>query len=144
MWSSCALTPSRSHAEMAEPNLMKLLRVTFRTALRALRRNKMRSGLTMLGMIIGVAAVITMVSIGQGADAAVQKQIMSLGTNLLMVIPGATTSAGVRSGWGGVSTLTVGDANSIQKECPSVGDVTYLRRQVVQVVYGDQNWSTVA
>jgi putative ABC transport system permease protein len=129
---------------MAEPSIMKLLRVTFRTALRALRRNKMRSGLTMLGMIIGVAAVITMVSIGQGADAAVQKQIMSLGTNLLMVIPGATTSAGVRSGWGGVSTLTVGDANSIQKECPSVGDVTYLRRQVVQVVYGDQNWSTVA
>jgi len=123
---------------------MKLLRVTFRTALRALRRNKMRSALTMLGIVIGVAAVIAMVSIGQGADAAVQKQIQSLGTNLLMVIPGATTSAGVRSGWGGVSTLTVGDANAIKKECPAVDDVTYLRRQIVQVVYGDQNWSTVA
>ncbi|HEX7406136.1 MAG TPA: ABC transporter permease [Candidatus Binatia bacterium] len=123
---------------------MKLLRMTFRTALRALRRNKMRSALTMLGIIIGVAAVITMVSIGQGADAAVQKQIMSLGTNLLMVIPGATTSAGVRSGWGGVSTLTVGDAAAIKRECPSVAEITYFRRQVVQVVYGDQNWSTVA
>jgi len=123
---------------------MKLLRMTMRTALRALRRNKMRSGLTMLGIIIGVAAVITMVSIGQGADAAVQKQILSLGNNMLMIIPGATTSAGVRSGWGGVSTLSAGDANAIKRECPSVAEVTYFKRQVVQVVYGDQNWSTAA
>jgi putative ABC transport system permease protein len=118
--------------------------MTMRTALRALRRNKLRSALTMLGIIIGVAAVITMVSIGQGADAAVQKQILSLGTNLLMVIPGATTSSGVRSGWGGVSNLTTADAVAIKRECPSVADVTYFRRQVVQVIYGDQNWSTVA
>jgi putative ABC transport system permease protein len=123
---------------------MKLLRMTVRTALRALRRNKLRSVLTMLGMIIGVAAVITMVSIGQGADAAVQKQIQSLGTNLLMVIPGATTSTGVRSGWGGVSTLSRTDAEAIKKECPSVADVTYMRRQIVQVIYGEQNWSTAA
>jgi putative ABC transport system permease protein len=123
---------------------MKLLRMTMRTALRALRRNKLRSALTMLGMIIGVAAVITMVSIGQGADAAVQKQILSLGTNLLMVIPGATTSSGVRSGWGGVSTLNTADATAIKRECSSVADVSYFRRQVVQVIYGDQNWSTVA
>ena len=75
---------------------MKLVRMTLRAALRALRRNKMRSALTMLGIIIGVAAVIAMVSIGQGADAAVQQQIRSLGTNLLMVVPGATTAAGVR------------------------------------------------
>ncbi len=123
---------------------MKLLRMTMRTALRALRRNKMRSGLTMLGIIIGVAAVITMVSIGQGANVAVQSQIESLGNNMLMVIPGATTSAGVRSGWGGVSTLSAADANAIKRECPSVADVTYFKRQVVQVVYGDQNWSTAA
>jgi len=123
---------------------MKLLRMTVRTALRALRRNKLRSVLTMLGIIIGVAAVITMVSIGQGADAAVQQQIQSLGTNLLMVIPGATTSSGVRSGWGGVSTLTVADAEAIKKECPAVADVTYMRRQVVQIIYGEQNWSTAA
>jgi putative ABC transport system permease protein len=123
---------------------MKLLRMTMRTALRALRRNKMRSGLTMLGIIIGVAAVITMVSIGQGANAAVQSQILSLGNNMLMVIPGATTSAGVRSGWGGVSTLNAADANAIKRECPSVAEVSYFKRQVVQVIYGDQNWSTAA
>ncbi len=123
---------------------MKLLRMTLRAALRALRRNKLRSALTMLGIVIGVAAVITMVSIGQGANVSVQQQIQSLGTNLLMVIPGATTSAGVRSGWGGVSTLNVSDADAIGKECPAVADVTYIKRQIVQVVYGDQNWSTVA
>ena len=123
---------------------MKLIRMTMRTALRALRRNKLRSALTMLGIVIGVAAVITMVSIGQGADAAVQKQILSLGTNLLMVIPGATTQSGVRSGWGGVSTLTTADAMAIKRECASVAEVAYFRRQVVQVIYGDQNWSTVA
>src|SRR5512139_567862 len=122
---------------------MKLVRMTVRTALRALHRNKLRSALTMLGIIIGVAAVIAMVSVGQGADAAVQEQIRSLGTDLLMVVPGATTAAGVRSGWGGVSTLTAADAVAIGKECPAVGEVTYFRRQVLQIVYGDQNWSTV-
>ena len=115
---------------------MKLLRMTLRTALRALRRNKLRSALTMLGIIIGVAAVIAMVSIGQGADAAVQEQIRSLGTNLLMVVPGATTAAGVRSGWGGVSTLTVADAQAIEKECPAVKDVTLLQAP------GRRRWST--
>jgi len=123
---------------------MKLLRMTLRAAWRALRRNKMRSALTMLGIVIGVAAVIAMVSVGQGANAAVQKEIDSLGTNLLMVVPGATTAGGARSGWGGVSTLTQGDAEAIRRECPSVGEVTYFRRQVVQVVNGAQNWSTVA
>jgi len=123
---------------------MKLLRMTLRAAWRALRRNKMRSALTMLGIVIGVAAVIAMVSVGQGANAAVQKEIESLGTNLLMVVPGATTAGGARSGWGGVSTLTQGDAEAIRRECPSVGEVTYFRRQVVQVVNGAQNWSTIA
>ena len=118
--------------------------MTFLVALGALRRNKLRAALTMLGIIIGVAAVIAMVSIGQGASAAVQAQIRSLGTNLLMVIPGATTAAGVRSGWGGVSTLTVSDARAIERECSAVTAVTYLRRQVVQVVHAEQNWSTVA
>jgi ABC-type antimicrobial peptide transport system permease subunit len=122
---------------------MKLLRMTLRAALRALRRNKLRSALTMLGIVIGVAAVIAMVSIGQGADAAVQQQIRSLGTNLLMVVPGATTSAGVRSGWGGVSTLTAADAAAIRRECSAVGAVTYFRRQVLQIVAGGENWSTV-
>ena len=123
---------------------MKLFRMTLAAALGALRRNKMRSVLTMLGIIIGVAAVIAMVSVGQGANSAVQQQIESLGTNLLMVMPGAVTAGGVRTGWGGVSTLTLQDADAIQRECPAVAEVTYYRRQSVQVVYGNKNWSTSA
>jgi ABC-type antimicrobial peptide transport system permease subunit len=121
-----------------------VLRMTVVTALRALGRNRLRSVLTMLGIIIGVAAVIAMVGIGRGADVAVQERIRSLGDNLLMVIPGATTVNGVRSGYGGVSTLTHGDATAIRDECPSIADVAWVKRQVVQVVYGDQNWSTSA
>ena len=122
---------------------MKLLRLTIRTALRALRRNKLRSGLTTLGIVIGVAAVIAMVSVGQGANVAVKAQIESLGTNLLMIVPGATTSTGVRSGWGGVSTLTKDDARAITDDCPSVAKVSVVKRQVVQVVYAERNWSTL-
>jgi len=85
-----------------------------------------------------------MVSVGQGANVAVQKQIESLGTNLLMVMPGSTTAGGVRSGWGGVSTLTLQDAAAIKRECPAVNAVTYFRRQGVQVIYGNKNWSTTA
>jgi putative ABC transport system permease protein len=118
--------------------------MTLSAALRALRRNKLRSVLTMLGIIIGVAAVIAMVSVGQGANLAVQQQIESLGTNLLMIVPGASTASGVRSGWGGVSTLTLQDAEAIKRECPSVGVVTYFRRQGAQVVYGNKNWFTTA
>ncbi len=123
---------------------MNVLWMAVVTALRALKRNKLRSVLTMLGIIIGVGAVITMVSIGRGADAAVQQQIRSLGNNLLMVVPGATTANGVRSGWGAASTLTIGDAVAIGKECPAVDELSYMKRQVVQVVYGNQNWSTSA
>src|SRR3989475_361310 len=121
---------------------MKLVRMTLLTAWRALRRNLTRSLLTMLGVVIGVAAVIAMVSVGQGADASVEAQIASLGTNTVMVIPGATTVGGARTGWGGVSTLTAGDARAIEKECPSVSAVTWIKREVAQVTYGNRNWST--
>jgi len=121
---------------------MRLLAMTTRTALRALRRNKLRSALTMLGVVIGVGAVIVMVSIGQGASEAVRAQIQSLGTNLLMVVPGATTSAGVRSGSGGVSTLTLQDAKAIATECSAVSNVAWIKRQIGQVVQGELNWST--
>jgi putative ABC transport system permease protein len=116
--------------------------MTLRTALRALGRNKLRSALTMLGVVIGVAAVIVMVSIGQGANSAVQQQIRSLGTNLLIVIPGATTRGGVRSGWGGAPTLSVDDARAIAAECPAVADSAWVKRDIAQVVNGEQNWST--
>jgi putative ABC transport system permease protein len=121
---------------------MKLLRMTVITAWRALGRNATRSVLTMLGVVIGVAAVIAMVSVGQGADASVQAQIASLGTNIIMVVPGATTAGGVRSGWGSASTLTVGDARTIEKEAPSAAAVAYVKREVAQATHGNLNWST--
>lgn len=97
----------------------------------------------MLGIIFGVGAVIATVAISQGADAFIQAQISSLGTNIIMVLPGTTTSSGVRSGYGSAATLTVADAVAIAKECPSVTASTYLKRQVMQVVAGNQNWSTM-
>jgi len=121
---------------------MRLLAVTVKVALRALRRNTMRSLLTILGIIIGVAAVIAMVSIGQGASVAVQEQIARMGNNMLVLLAGSTTQGGVRSGSGGAPSLTTHDARAIQRECPAVSAVTYLRRQVLQLVNGNQNWST--
>jgi macrolide transport system ATP-binding/permease protein len=111
-------------------------------AARALRRNKLRAALTMLGIFIGVAAVIAMVAIGDGARNSVEQQIASLGTNQLIILPGATTASGVRAGYGSSSTLTVSDADAIAKEARSVGAVSYIDRQVAQVVYGSRNWST--
>src|SRR5450759_2857144 len=95
-------------------------------AFQALTRNKMRSALTMLGVFIGVAALIAMVAVGQGANDAVRKQIESLGTNLLVVQPGATTTGGIRAGFGSASTLTVGDVQAIRREVPSVAKIGYL------------------
>lgn len=108
----------------------------------ALLRNRMRSALTMLGVFIGVAALIAMVAVGQGANDAVRKQIESLGTNLLVVLPGATTTGGVRAGFGSASTLTVTDAQAIHREVPSAATVAYLIRQLGQIQYGNQNWTT--
>lgn len=121
----------------------KLVRMTARVAARAIWRNRMRSGLTMLGMIIGVAAVIAMVSVGQGADRFVQEQMASFGTNIVMVIPGAVTSGGARSGSGGASTLTAADSEAIRRSAAHVNAVTHSRRQIQQVIYGNMNWSTV-
>src|SRR5450755_2599956 len=111
-------------------------------AFQALARNKMRSALTMLGVFIGVAALIAMVAVGQGANDAVRKQIESLGTNLLVVVPGATTMGGMRSGQGSASTLTVVDAEALRREASAVGSVSYLIRQAGQVQYANQNWTT--
>jgi putative ABC transport system permease protein len=121
---------------------MRLLLITIKIALRALRRNTLRSLLTALGIIIGVAAVIAMVSIGRGASVSVQEQIARMGNNMLVILSGTTTQGGVRSGFGGAQTLKTSDAKAIQRECPAVGAVTYMRRQVQQVVAGNQNWST--
>src|SRR6186997_2002766 len=120
--------------------LIMIIRVAFR----ALVRNKMRAALTMLGIIIGVAAVIAMVSIGQGASASVQAQIESIGTNLLFVSAGAQNVGGDRSGTGdtGTNTLTVDDLDAIKREVPSVSMVTPNVNARSQLVAGNMNWNT--
>ncbi|WP_316977391.1 ABC transporter permease [Shumkonia mesophila] len=112
------------------------------TAAQALGRNKMRSALTMLGVFIGVAALIVMVAVGEGANEAVREQIESLGTNVVVILPGASTLGGVRGGFGSASTLTVGDALAIRREAPAVGQVGYVIRQQGQVQYAGRNWTT--
>ncbi|CBK43614.1 putative ABC-type transport system, permease component [Nitrospira defluvii] len=123
---------------------MSFLWLTIQSALRVLRRNPLRAGLTMLGIVIGVGAVVGMVSLGQGATASVQREIASLGTNVLIIIPGATTTGGVRGGLGSVSTLTVDDARDIEKRIGDISLVTYASRSVLQVVHEHKNWNTIA
>ncbi|OPY60401.1 MAG: Macrolide export ATP-binding/permease protein MacB [Syntrophorhabdaceae bacterium PtaU1.Bin034] len=111
-------------------------------ALRALRINKMRSALTMLGIIIGVGAVIAMLAVGTGASRQITEQISTMGSNLLIVLPGSQTSGGVRMGHGSQQTLTLDDATAIQRECLAVQDVAPVLNGVAQIVYGNLNWST--
>ena len=121
---------------------MNLL-INVRIALRALRVNRLRSALTMLGIIIGVAAVIAMVAVGSGATAQIQEQIRSIGSNVLIVLPGSTTSGGIRLGHGSVLTLSEDDAEAIARECPAVALAASSMRGTGQVVLGNDNWSTV-
>jgi putative ABC transport system permease protein len=121
-------------------NILSIIRIAFL----ALARNKMRAALTMLGIIIGVSAVIAMVSIGQGAQASVQAQIENMGTNLLFISAGAQNVGGVRSGAGdtGTNTLTAEDLDAIRREVPSVAMVTPNVNARSQLVSGNLNWST--
>ena len=116
---------------------------TLKIAFRALRTNKMRSFLTMLGIIIGIAAVIAMLAVGSGARYVISQQIASIGSNIILVIPGSTTSGGLRMGSGGSQTLTSDDARAIMSECPSVASASGTTRTTSQVVYGNMNWSTI-
>jgi putative ABC transport system permease protein len=115
---------------------------TFNIAFRALRRNKMRSVLTALGIIIGVAAVIAMVGIGNGAKAQVEAQIAGLGQNVILIFSGSTTSSGIRTGWGGAGTLKIEDAEAIRREVPGVIAVSEEVVSTTQVAAGNQNWFT--
>jgi putative ABC transport system permease protein len=115
---------------------------TFNVAFRALRRNKMRSVLTALGIIIGVGAVIAMVGIGNGAKAQVEAQIASLGQNVILIFSGSTTSSGIRTGWGGAGTLKMEDAEAIRREVPGVVGVSEEVVSTTQVAAGNQNWFT--
>src|SRR5918996_2862918 len=118
--------------------------MTLRIALRALARNKLRAFLTMLGIIIGVGAVIAMVAIGEGAKSTIRAQIASLGTNVLIVLPGSNSQGGVRLGTGNVNTLVDSDARAIVRELRSVAYASPVLRRPEQVVAGNLNWGTLA
>jgi putative ABC transport system permease protein len=113
-----------------------------RISLRALRVNKMRSALTILGMVIGVAAVIAMFAIGTGANRQISAQIAGIGSNLLLVLPGSATSGGRQMGFGSQPSLTLKDAEALRRECPSVAAVAPLVSGTAQLVRGNANWST--
>src|SRR4029077_12287815 len=115
---------------------------TLRIALRALARNKMRSTLTMLGIIIGVGAVIAMVGIGQGADQPVQQQIANLGSNMLFVSSGSMNRGGLNLGWGATKTLVRTDVAAIVKGCSRVAAAAPGTQTSAQVVYENDNWGT--
>ncbi len=115
--------------------------LTILTALRILARNRLRAGLTMLGIVIGVAAVIAMVSIGEGAKRAVQAQIATMGTNVIIIFPGVTSASGVHGSQGSAVTLTVSDALDLKKRIPLLADTGWVRRDVMQIVYGNRNWN---
>ena len=114
-----------------------------RIALRALRANPLRSVLTMLGIIIGVGAVIAMVSVGAGAQERVAEQIRALGSNLIVVLPGSVWSSGIRMGLGSRPTITEDDARAIAREVSAVQSVAPVRRGTGQIILGNQNWSSV-
>ncbi len=118
------------------------LRNIMRIALRSLGRNKMRSFLTMLGLIIGVATVIAMLAVGQGARDSVNRQIASLGTNVIIIFPGASSQGGVRMEAGTSSRMTEDDAQAIRALCPSVMYVSPQVRSGAQIKAGNQNWRT--
>ena len=128
--------------QQARGRTLPFARMIVGSAIQAIGRNKMRSGLTTLGVLIGVAALIAMVAVGQGANRAVSELIQNLGTNMLVVLPGARTAGGVRAGFGSASTLTVTDANALRRDDPAVARVGYMIRQSAQVQYRNQNWST--
>jgi ABC-type antimicrobial peptide transport system permease subunit len=119
---------------------MHIYYVIFMTAIRAIRRNVLRSALTCLGIIIAVAAVIAMVEIGNGSSTAIRKTIESMGTNILMVFPGAASSAGISFGAGTGVSLTPDDATAVASDCPAVSNVAPLVHARGQVVYGNKNW----
>jgi len=118
------------------------LNSTFKIALRSLKVNKMRSILTSLGIIIGVSAVIIMLSVGEGAKSKISKDISSMGSNLLMVMSGSSTSGGVRMGGGSQPTLKLKDAQAIKKNCHSVQEVAPVVAENKQITFSNQNWST--
>src|SRR5712691_7763468 len=119
-------------------DLMQIIRI----AMRALARNKLRSSLTMLGIIIGVGAVIAMVSVGQGAQEQAQQQIAAMGSNMLFVGAGTVTRGGMHMGWGSTKSLVYDDMLAILRECPAAHAAAPGSSSTGQVVFGNDNWAT--
>ncbi|MDP4291348.1 MAG: ABC transporter permease, partial [Bacteroidota bacterium] len=119
-------------------NISNLLKIAFH----ALRRNKFRTFLTMLGIIIGVASVIAMLAIGQGSKKSIQDQISSMGTNLVFVMPGSQQRGGIQLGNTSAVSLSAKDLEAIKNESPSIGDISPEVRANGQAVYGHKNWPT--
>jgi macrolide transport system ATP-binding/permease protein len=136
--------PAAEDLERPSPlaEVWSFLRMALLAAGRGIGRNKLRSALTMLGIFIGVAALIAMLAVGEGARAALKAQLESLGTDLLVVLPGSTRANGVRAGIGSASTLRVTDGAAILEEDSAVSDISFVNRQSAQTVNGNQNWST--
>ena len=118
------------------------LKTIFKIAIRAIHANKMRSVLTSLGIIIGVAAVIVMLAIGNGAQLSIQKEMRSMGTNLIMIRSGSSTSGGARMGHGSQPTLKNGDADAIQNKIAAIRLAVPIVNDSGQIVYGNTNWAT--
>src|SRR4051812_13681574 len=117
-------------------NLIAIIKV----AVRALNRNKLRTALTMLGIIIGVGAVIVLVSIGQGAQSMVLNSMSSMGTNMMFIMPGTTTFGGASMGLGAANTLTDEDVFAMEREIPTIAAASPMARASGQLVFGNQNW----
>jgi len=132
--------PGAKRRQLGTENSVRIYTTT-KTALNALRRNVLRTMLTTLGIVIGVAAVISMMEIGNGATIAIQKTMASIGANTLAVIPGAATTGGISYGVGTLMTLTPQDADAIARECPAVAGVAPIVRARAQIVHGNRNWS---
>ena len=121
--------------------MLAFVLLTMVAAIRILGRNQLRAGLTMLGIVIGVASVIAMVSIGEGAKVAVAQRVASIGTNVIIVVPGATNSGGVRGRQGGGVRLTASDGVELKKRIPLLRDTGWAKRDVMQIIHGNRNWN---
>ena len=121
--------------------MAKFILITIVASVGILQRNRLQAGLAVLGIILGVGSVIVMVSIGQGAKSAVQAQLASIGTNVIIIVPGATTVGGVRTGLGGSATLTVADGLDLKKRVALLRDVGWGKREFIQVINGGRNWN---
>jgi putative ABC transport system permease protein len=121
--------------------VFRMILLTSLSAARIMLRHRLRTGLAMLGIVIGIGAVIALAGIGQGAKATINARVASMGTNVIIVLPGATSSSGVRGGQGTAVTLTVADAIDLKRKLPAVAETAWSKSEQAQVVHGGQNWN---